>query len=358
MLAPQLYVKRFTPVRIALLAVFTLIFITALNHVHNFRNAAAVRPSIARRKEDASVASTNADATSMDTDAPEQQTRLERCVVYDRPPRTGSTTVSRALAECLLTLKWPSPITSTPEQRSSAITRGLRIARDELAVVKGHMLMSEDDVRQLRKECDQTFFITNTARLDDRLWSAAKMSLSWKNGNVSLVSDQVNKRAHEWLDAHGRRQAAYLEAYPFTNVTGPLVMTGESTTHDIATYWRTVRTGGFAYDYVVRKSNMADDLSALLQAFGCSSQFQTQNVHSVKAEQESASSKGESVSARSIDGRDEDIEAKLERIVPGGQGARHARLMRVAATNDEGLGRLRAMLAERQKSTGLQKVAA
>lgn len=182
-----------------------------------------------------------------------------RCILYDRPPRTGSTTISYRLDECLQSKGYPSSTTwfkGVPMQR--IVTRMLQQPSRFKSHLTRHMYLSADDVLALRRSCGQVFFVTSARTMEERLLSRAKYEL--------LDKDQRRHRnrkvsVQEFNVAKGKIQDVrevsepYYESYPYT--------------------------GGAELDpdYVIRSSSFQKDFSELLSSLGCGAEFASHNVH-------------------------------------------------------------------------------
>lgn len=260
--------------------------------------------------------------------------RTSRCLVYDRPPRTGSTTVSTALQACLSERGWHAPSGQPENLRKNTVTVALEHDHNDYAVVKGHSLLSPGDLQRIKSRCGRNaFFITSTARMDERVWSAAKMSLQDGNGNSSLHASRI-AGVHKYLLSTGARYADYLDMYPFTNVSGRAFLLDGGIRRVDVDLADDMRRHGFGWDYVIRKAHMATDLSKLLTVLGCPRAFDVMNVHSVQGDA----------------GLDKVSADLLAAAVPGGLGNRHVDLLEVAEGNDRALDRLRTLMGLRDAS--------
>lgn len=260
-----------------------------------------------------------------------------RCIIYDRPPRTGSTTVGNALKSCLQSRRWSVAGDIARPLRDRAITSAFAGMKNDYAVVWGHIWMNGRDLETIRRRCDTAFFMTSATRMDDRLWSAAKiMSTTAKNGNLTIGSSE-RALAFQWLEDFGPGYVPYLDAYPFINVTGPQLMGSHGDVTEVPAQWQEARVEeGFRYDFVFRRQSLREDVLAVLTAMGCKPSFAVYNVHS----------------DREV-GEEEDVQKSriMKRLVSDGVGSLYPKLMENSLQNDAGLQRL-ARLMDFNRSEG------
>lgn len=208
--------------------------------------------------------------------------RKPRCIVYDRPPRTGSTTVASVLAQCFRKHRFYVP--KFPSRRIRHLHVPLVLSRldHDFAFVAHHFWLSDTDITLLESRCRQTFFMTSAAPIHERIWSAAKvMSTTSRNGNFS-VGETERRAALQWLAEHGPSYAPYLEAYPFIDLLGPQLVgpTDHGAVTELPNSWAPgLIPRDFQYDFVVRKPSLQDDLAQILDALNCSSAYTVKNVH-------------------------------------------------------------------------------
>ncbi|CAN8075095.1 unnamed protein product [Agarophyton chilense] len=202
-----------------------------------------------------------------------ETTERTKCIVYDRPPRTGSTTIGRALELCLRSagyVQQPLPKGKKGgERRAGAIRQMLAADRkeDRRALLTRHIYVSEADMQLIRWTCDDFLYITSTAPMKERLWSAAKHLLARRHGNTTS----------EWLDKARAAQVVRRQAFKV----------GELRSVNELNWYPYLTAGGeeaavkrkLIADYVIRKASLQQDLGRLLEAFGCDASFTTRNVH-------------------------------------------------------------------------------
>lgn len=266
-----------------------------------------------------------------------------RCVLYDRPPRTGSTTVSNALATCLHKRGFRVNSFVRPDDRNASIARGLgllaterdarsRDRRRDVAIVASHVWMTPEDVGLLRQHCAHIVYVTSAAAMWERVWSAAKMvSVKERNGNTRLDGRMLDNAAH-WLAQSNRPYARFYDAYPWIRLTGPQRMREDGKhMEEIPHEYQPVRTDPpFHPDFVIRKDVLLADLGALLVALGCDRlRPRSTNVH------------------KELDDADDAIAAVKSSVVEAvghENGSVYAYLMDRTKYNDDGLARISAIM--------------
>lgn len=255
------------------------------------------------------------------------------CIVYDKPMRTGSSTIATALRECAAHHAWQVPPWAEEGSFHAAISGALHALRAHtpVALVSSHMWMGQSDVTQLRTRCDALVYITSCAPLHEQLWSAAKMlSTVRKTGNTSLNDAQTESALH-WLRLHSTAYARLYEWYPYIAMTEPMRRQVDGRFPDLPpAFHRATVTQPLIADYVVRKGTLQADLGALLRALGCAADgaMQRRNVHA---------------SLRERDGRmGAVLDARVRAVSGVADGDTYTRLMRIALErNAAGLERIR-----------------
>ncbi|KAI0565474.1 hypothetical protein FGB62_17g219 [Gracilaria domingensis] len=185
------------------------------------------------------------------------------CIVYDRPPRTGSTTIGEALEKCLLPLGYETPLWRGFEARLDVIPDMVKLPYKRVAVVSRHFYMNATALLHLRSACKPLMYITSTAPMKQRLWSLVKYRQTQGHGNASLTSEQVQNGIEDLRTE--KIQIPVLNRYPYIeNESLPLFATDVEPVSP---------------DYIIRKSHLMEDLSALVTALGCSSELSSRNVH-------------------------------------------------------------------------------
>lgn len=177
-----------------------------------------------------------------------------RCILYDRPPHTASTTLSEALTACLSTRNFsqtPLPYDSIPEHL--IIANLVAQTPPRRSATMKHLQISARDVLALRARCPRLLYITSTRSMPDRILSSAKYVQTTGHGHSNLTRSQIIHAARTALGdlANERR----LEHYPFSENLRLLP------------------------DYIVRHHAFQHDFSNLLGALRCDPAFPTLNVH-------------------------------------------------------------------------------
>lgn len=255
-----------------------------------------------------------------------------KCVVYDRPMRTGSSTISSHLIQCFHSLGYFIDTHQLGNSRARSIPHALEqpSPNKRFAIVRGHIWISEVDIRLLHTRCDQVVYITSCAPLWQQVWSAAKM-LSYKrvNGNTTLGAEDA-ENALKWLQQNAKAYARMYEFYPFIHLTEPLERLQSNRYPDLPpSFERAEISSPFRPDYVIRKDRIIEDLSKLLDALGCDARIgNAKNVHQVQGEDDEAA-----------------YEIKIRQISGVGEGETYRKLMEFAKSNDAGLSRIRSVVA-------------
>ncbi|PXF48235.1 hypothetical protein BWQ96_01924 [Gracilariopsis chorda] len=197
---------------------------------------------------------------------PSSQTPSIRCFIYDRPPRTASTTIGTALQSCLRRHHFRQP---PREKQRSAIPYTIfdNLQTPRKALLSRHFYLNSRTVSLLRKRCSTLFYITSCAPIEERLLSASKYTLSGGHGNSTLDDQQMHAAAEKANSS--TRQKRFLNHYPYVdddkkpiNVSTPLVP-----------------------NYVIRKPHLRQDLTKLLQTLQCDTSFVSGNVHRAPADE-------------------------------------------------------------------------
>lgn len=183
----------------------------------------------------------------------------ELCLVYDKPKRTGSTTIARSLFKC-----WNGKYGIEPRQKTEdprkATSEMLQLKQPIVAHSLRHILFSDQDCTDILTNCRNVFHITSTRTMKSRLASFAKVvSLQSEKGRNFSVAKQNLKDAVALLLRFGHTLEDRYEK---------------------GVYFGERRID---VDYVIRHEFFEDDLSALIKAFGCDSRIESTNVHNVKS---------------------------------------------------------------------------
>lgn len=188
-----------------------------------------------------------------------QGVRHDLCLIYDRPERTGSTTISHSLYPCWHE-KFGVRHYDGPNSAGRAAIKMLDSNQSVVAHGLRHIYFSDRDCLSIYHNCKQIFHVTSTRPMSARLASFAKVfALQNDYGRNFSVSTSHSRKAARLLTKVGR----CLEH----------------------TYERGVYRGKrkIKVDYVVRHQLLNDDLSALLRAFDCKPFIEAKNIHNVKS---------------------------------------------------------------------------
>lgn len=195
------------------------------------------------------------------------------CFIYDKAPRTGSTTIAKTLASCWRSLPGIS-VTVRKGQFTSAITTLLSSPNSvAVALVGSHFFITSKDVISLKNQCNEIFYITSTRNMYERLWSEAKYYVSKADirHNTSLSVDSLSD-VWSTLLSNLSTSEKYFEKYPHIS------QFNESTVSEHGNMSEELTP-----TYIVRTEYMHRDLSMLLDSFGCSELgIQVTNMHTIE----------------------------------------------------------------------------
>lgn len=256
-----------------------------------------------------------------------------KCVIYDRPMRTASTTITASLNSCFSSLGWTIDRHHLGNNRSRCIEFELQKGRPPYAMIKGHKWLTAEGVHLLRATCTHLIYITSTAPLWEQVWSAAKMLSNVRtNGNSTLDSNQL-EAALSWIELYGREYARLYEAYPHIRLTKPLEIQPDGRYPDLPpSFEREQISPEFVPDYVIRKPNLLQDLPPLLKSFGCESTIgEAKNVHSIRLD--SGDIENDSIYAK-----------RVQQLIGASDGNRYSHLTKLAELNNEGVSRIRKVM--------------
>lgn len=185
------------------------------------------------------------------------------CLIYDKAPRTGSSTILHTLRQCWKSSKFRF-------RRPRRVLEGHTFAEEcvndihhERIVIGGnHFYMGNHDIELIAKECKHIFYVTSTRKMKERLLSKAKYDAS--SGKIAANSTlngedwkKVQHRLSRYKDEYETVEKN-LERYPF-----------------VSPRW------AITPDYVIRSDSLFADLGLLLHAFGCNTTIRSQNIHTV-----------------------------------------------------------------------------
>ncbi len=188
-----------------------------------------------------------------------------RCVIYDRPFRTGSTTIDVTLGICLDYKGYANVRPLLGENRTNGITYMLGFNELNRSSVRPHIFMNRKDHDRIINGCDCLLYVTSTARMVDRVISRFKYNLIEGHGNSTYNLRKLNKKVKRHLK--GRRYRIHADEEEYTNY--PYVK------EKVSEYERIVP------QYVIRKEYLTEDLTALLNALNCEGlPIFSDNIHS------------------------------------------------------------------------------
>lgn len=256
-----------------------------------------------------------------------------KCIVYDRPMRTASTTITGALIKCFSGLKWSIDRHHLGNNRSRCVELEFERKRPPYAMVKGHKWLTSYGVQILRTRCTHLVYITSTAPLWEQVWSAAKMLSNVRTNGNSTLDSAKREAALAWVKANGANYARMYEYYPHIRLTQPLELQPDRRYPDLPpSFERDEILPEIVPDYVIRKSHVTEDLPVLLKAFGCETDSNdAKNVHSIVSD----------------DGNVEDDEAykdMVRKLANISDGETYLKLMSHAKLNNRGLDHIREVM--------------
>lgn len=180
--------------------------------------------------------------------------RQVSCVFYDKPPRTGSTTVANVLAKCMHMKGYTAinaPISSL--EKNEVVSNMLEKTGYKKSATRKHVMISDDDIRSLQTQCHRLLYVTSTRPMVERIASAAKYTMTRNHGNSTLTKQQyvsaMKKASADNTTEH------VLEKYPFTGKMS------------------------IEPNYVIRSEFLTRDFDILLHNLGCDINYYDSNVH-------------------------------------------------------------------------------
>lgn len=200
------------------------------------------------------------------------------CILYDRPPRTGSTTIGTTLETCLRRRGYALLSTKgTARTRANVVPRltALAARRTHVASVRQHVYTHPGQLRRLRAACGRLLLVTSTAPMLPRLLSMVKYSTFEGHRNATVPATIL---AAELLrkGTKLRKREAFFEAYPYVEHEQELEQEHTAARNSSDSLRLTPH-------YVVTRQHLARDLRALLAALHCPTlPIETRNVHVVR----------------------------------------------------------------------------
>lgn len=258
------------------------------------------------------------------------------CVVYDRPPRTGSTSISQPLTACLRALNFAVPQTLPSIGRSGVLLSTLAQPTTRVAASRTHLYLTmgaDHAAMSLSDRCARTLYVSGTAPMAERILSQIKYGIRGAVHTNSTVDASEVWSAVRRRGRAGRisQYEGFLSRYPFVSekalgslgleenggngIAADMNLEEEMNTEAGSILREEVKTddagdrivieasnddndialGGMQRltpDYIIRKSHISEDLGALLATLGCSARVgRAQNVHTLVGERNSTFSK-------------------------------------------------------------------
>lgn len=233
----------------------------------------------------------------------------DTCMLYDKAPRTGSTTITKALGKC-----WRGQGRAIPYARNMpygrVVSSMLMQEARHVAIADVHFSILDADVLNIERMCRAVVYVTSTRAMRERLLSEAKYVATEGNIriNTSIATDAHLAALRDALrhlgpaagsGGRGGESERMFEVYPFR------------------------QSRQLSPDYIVRADQLASDLRPLLRAFRCAEDFRSTNVHD----------------ARHADLRDVHVDVHMGDV-------RHAHLSAMAVdTNRRGLAKIERLRA-------------
>lgn len=196
--------------------------------------------------------------------------RTAVCLMFDRPPRTGSTTALYTLYSC-----WGKTqrfqVVSKFSKAGVAKTFLKSPLKHVASVGYHHHWFNETETDEIIRGCGELFYVTSTRAEAGRIFSRVKQRISSAAGFDTRTNSTLNSEASlmAWNMFQSQLKSAMAGAK--SDLAGEFWFYPFSSQRII---WP---------DYVVRYEHYSDDMSKLLQAFSCPEKIQTQNVHGMLA---------------------------------------------------------------------------
>lgn len=297
---------------VATLSLLTLLVVNApRNVIVNLEHAIATPTTLTPWNNPTSLVAKKRVSATPATMAAPQKAQRPRCILYDRPLRTGSTTISRTLDRCL-------------QQKGYHVLRaaGRNITRENVmhrlaadtslkrASLLQHVYATVDDFASVTHSCHQFFYISSCANMMSRILSMMKYATFEGHSNHSVDAAVLAEEVERKDKAVASRES-FFEEYPY--VDGGVAETDRISPH-----------------FIIRKPFLMRDLRNLLDALGCQHvEIESMNVHELDLNTEQSAEEG----ARHI----EDVLSNAEKFLRMGD-HRFRTLMSIAGkSNQRGL---------------------
>lgn len=185
--------------------------------------------------------------------------KATRCVVYDRPPRTGSTTMASALRPCFIAKGYQMLPPGPPRTWYTYMQRFLEMNAPRRAAVGSHMFVTATEMQQLRQVCPTLLYISSTRPVAERVLSVIKYESFSGHGKRNITSSVISKILKDIPEEDLQKREYSLENYPYLRMQ-PQRYLPEN---------KVLEHDRMEPDYVVRDTHFQQDLEAILDALGC-----------------------------------------------------------------------------------------
>lgn len=296
------------------LVVVVFVITTRFNGHKNLPRLLSIRDATSRKKDffnpmfklkrNMEISSTTIESSSSNINSPPNNNSVS-CIIYDRPPRTGSTTVYKRLDVCLSQRGYGSSLQYYHGTRNHLlIDRLISKNSTRKSLTSRHFRsFSEKSVLKLFSHCERILYLTSTRPMRNRLLSKLKYHTPLSDSNIvsessivpiqnfeKVLNEQIGQNSSELRDAEKE----------YENYPGP----GSSLIYP---------------DFVIRSHMFESDFESMLNALNCSAEFKSANVHMVET----------------MDDKDHE---RLLAIIPVTMGdKRHKYLLNIASDNSKGL---------------------
>lgn len=190
------------------------------------------------------------------------RTEESRCVLYDRPPHTGSTTMMITLQSCMKAKGYRIFATTHGKEAIRArLGSFLKDGNTRRAMSSGHLQINKSEADDMLQSCPNLFYITSTRPMPDRLFVWAKQMVA--NRTDVRFQNLLRKVKRSLISGEMFEMEKYFEKYPYVEA---IAESERLTPH-----------------YVIRSSHFEDDAKPLLDALNCSGFLQSGNRHSILA---------------------------------------------------------------------------
>lgn len=182
-----------------------------------------------------------------------------RCVVYDKPPRTGSTTIAGALRPCFRKKGYKSLPPGPPSTWYTYMQRFLEMDAHQRAAVGSHMFVTAPEMQKLRRDCSTLLYISSTRPVAERVLSVIKYETFPGHGKRNITSSLISRILRGISEEDLQKREYSLEHYPYLRQQHVRFLPENKVPeHD-----------RIEPDYVVRDTHFQHDLEAILDALGC-----------------------------------------------------------------------------------------